>query len=112
MQTWHVNGFTKMETTITCKRCKECGALIAPTSILCPECEKRLMRKPAEANPYVEVSRRSDGTYTFDDSFIRHFVDVNIERRVNANTASGPRVAATNEPVYGVAIDSNTYDWS
>lgn len=101
-----------METTITCKRCKECGALIAPTSILCPECEKRLMRKPAEANPYVTVSRRSDGSYVLDDSFIRNFVEVNIGRRTNTNTASEPRVAAPNGAVYGVAVDSNTYDWS
>lgn len=70
------------------------------------------MRKPAETNPYVTLSRRSDGSYVFDDSFVRHFFEVNIERRTNTNTASEPRVAAPNGLAYGVAIDSNTYDWS
>lgn len=101
-----------METTITCKRCKECGALIAPTSIICKECEKRLMRKPTETNPCTTSLRRSYGSYALDDSFIRNFVEVTIERGANTNMAREPRVAAPNGGVYGVAVDSNTYDWS
>lgn len=107
-----------METTITCKRCKECGALIAPTSILCPECEKRLMRKPAEANPYVTVSRRSDGTYVFDESFVREFIRERAESMARAS--EGPRVSAggaastpnTNGTYGFVNIDATAYDWS
>ena len=76
------------------------------------------MRKPAEANPYETVSRRSDGTYVFDESFIREFVREHTESMARAS--EGPRVSAggaTPEPSVRaytdfVNINATTYDWS
>jgi len=103
-----------METTITCKRCKECGALIAPTSILCPECEKRLMRKPKEENIpfYTRVTRRPDGTVVVDDSFFRAFVRENLGDQLVAARGE-PSVRAAEPRAEYVNIDATTvYDWS
>lgn len=102
-----------METTITCKRCKECGALIAPTSILCPECEKRLMRKPKEENGplYSRVTHLSDGTVVVDDSFFRAFVRDNLSDHLAAARGERP-VRATEPPTGYVNIDASVYDWS
>lgn len=61
--------------------------MIAPTSILCPECEKRLMRKPKEENRqfYRRVTRLSDGTVVVDDSFFRALLEkisvTNLQRQ-------------------------------
>ena len=93
-----------METTITCKRCKECGALIAPTSILCSECEKRLARKPREAVARdVVFSRDENGCITFDvDAFMRR----------TRQTVSTERPFAEPRAEY-VNIDATAvYDWS
>lgn len=101
-----------METTITCKRCKECGALIAPTSILCPECEKRLARKPQEeSGPFCRVTHLPDGSVVVDDSFFRAFVRENLSDQLTAARGERPIRAAEPRAEY-VNIDANTYDWS
>ena len=103
-----------METTITCKRCKECGALIAPISILCPECEKRLTRKPKEENGpfYSRDTHLPDGSVVVDDSFFRAFVRENLGDQLTAARGERPIRAAEPRTEY-VNIDATTaYEWS